>query len=173
MQDLRLEEDDDDIVGNYIRALDHTLMQQSEAFSETFCIKSQIMAPFEQLSFGDEDLENLLRETLNVMMSPQSLVYDNIPPGLSWNDYMLAEVLQKSVRATLKRRSADMDGLDQDHVPSKIFDHLCFYHALAARNKSTRLNTMDGLEKSLASLSVSENPSNSESNIVRKALPKK
>ena len=50
MQDLRLEEDDDDIVGNYIRALDHTLMQQSEAFSETFCIKSQIMAPFEQLS---------------------------------------------------------------------------------------------------------------------------
>ena len=173
MQDLRLEEDEDDIVGNYIRALDHTLMQQSEAFSETYCIKSQIMAPFEQLSYGDEDLENLLRETLNIMMSPQSPVYDNIPPGLSWNDYMLAEVFQKSIRAALKRRSVDVDGLDQDHVPSKIFDHLCFYHALAARNKSTqtRVNTMDGLEKSLGSLSVSEKPSNSESNNVRKALP--
>jgi len=170
MEGLQLEEDDD-IVGDYIRALDQTLMQQSEAFSETFCIKSQIMAPFEQLSFGDDGLENMLRETLNVMMSPQSLAHENIPPGLSWNDYMLAEVFQKSIRATLKRRSADVDGLDQDHVPSKIFDHLCFYHALAARNKSTRINTMDGLEQSLASLSVSERPSNSESEHVRKALP--
>jgi HrpA-like RNA helicase len=161
--------DSDDVVMNYVKALDQTLMQLAEAdFEErTVCIKSQIMAPFEQGLFDDPDLEQLLRETLDVMMGSQSLAYDarTIPPGLSWDDFMLAEIFQRSILATLKRRLVDAEGLEVDQVPSMIFDHFSFYHALAARNRS--MAEMDDPEPTIAS----EIPSICESKHVRKSLP--
>jgi len=167
-----------EIMDNHIYALDETLIKQSERYFDDndFCIKSEIMAPFEQQLVYDEDITVLLKETLDIMCTDfvtlhdqdssyptNNSMYEKIPSSLSWQDFMLAEVFQKSIQAALKRQvSNDYDS--NEYRPSRIFDHYYFYHALAKRH-----NVMSKLEKDESS--HDSNDIKPEKNVQRKILP--
>lgn len=163
---LQRNANDDMTVTNIdFEAFHELLLRQSELYSELPCIRSQIMAPFHELMSEDEDFLQVLRETMDVMSS-DSLKYDTIPNGLEWKDYILAEVFQRSILNALRLQSTDKE-LGSNYAPSKIFDHLSFYHAITERNRK-RIE-MDDPEPTLLNPSPSLTSSVSEE--ARKELP--
>lgn len=123
------------IMDNHVKALDETLVRQSirPDDDDSLCVKSRIMATFNDMQIYEEDLSDLLRSTLDTMMDSNDTRVNakNIPSKLSWHEYMLSEVFQKSIQKVLKR-NREKEFLDGNHflLPSNIFDHQYFYHAL-------------------------------------------
>jgi len=154
--------DDDDAMNNYVKAFDLLLIQKSEEHENYFSLKSQVLAPFERIMCADADMATLLDDTFDVMGS-QSLMYERLPSRLRWEDVQLAEIFQRSIQATLKSRARREEQPEAEHAPSRIFDHLCFYHALTARNKSI-VEDEDGGESQLS-------PTATEFQHARKTLP--
>lgn len=154
--------DNSSIMDNHVKALDETLMQQSIRSGEddSLCVKSRIMETFNDMQIYEEDLSDLLRSSLDTMMDRSDMRVNakNIPAKLSWHEYMLSEVFQKSIRKVLKRNRGK-EYVDGNHflLPSNIFDHQYFYHALIDKSESLQAtidSSLDDVTSSTPKLEV-------------------
>lgn len=139
---------DDRIEDNLAYAFGETLIHEAESYfgndidDNEFCIKSRVMASFDNQLDLNEDVRNLLQDALDLMSKQPKTNGDHgesahkiIPRNLSWNEFMLAEIAQTSIANFLHRHDLE-SGESLNPIPSSIFCHHIFYNALLKKNEA-------------------------------------
>ncbi|GFH53217.1 hypothetical protein CTEN210_09693 [Chaetoceros tenuissimus] len=168
---------DDRIEDNLAYAFGETLIHEAESYFENdvldsdFCIKSRVMASFDDQINLNEDVRNLLQDALDLMAKQPKTDDDHyvsahtiIPKHLSWNEFMLAEIAQNSIAKILHRKDLENEETSNP-IPSSIFCHHIFYNALLKKTE-VEFQVQEELESKDGEQEIAE-PSSHE----RKVLP--